>query len=904
MEAPAIVVPSASAAARRPSLPVLAAAIPIVSGVVMWMVTQSLLALCFAALGPLMLAGSAIDRLRTGRRDERHRVAEVEAAWNRAEEDLTSFHRAERDELLRRHPDTAACLAEPPLCGTESPSAETSLVVGRGTVPSSVRLSGGDDERAREFRRRASVLREAPIAVSLSGGLCIRAAKPLADAVTRALVVQLALRFTPGQLSLCGEGLTGTGLDRLPHAARSARGAFRLSLGGGSEAVDARIVSCDVDAEAPDGVTTVLDVVDPQEAMLRTARGSSAIAVEGLSAEQTRVIAEQLLERRSAAGGLPESVALAELPPPEQTGLLAAIGSGEHESLCLDLVEDGPHAIVTGMTGMGKSELLITWVTSIARSHSPERVAFVLADFKGGTAFDPLRELPHVAAVVTDLDTDGARRGVESLSAELRRREEALAAAGVRDIRDHPGLGRLVVVVDEFAALVQEHADLAMVFTDVAARGRALGMHLVLGTQRATGVIRDALAANCPLRVSLRVADAADSRLVVGTDAAAGLPGDAGARGLALIRRPRDQDALAVRVARTSAADVDDAARRWHAAVRPVSPWLPALPGMLPLDDLLRERGAEDADARVIGRADDPRRQRQPLELLRPRDGIAVIGGPGAGKSTALRGLERQAADALVVSPDAETAWDAVSALALGERSAPFVVCDDLDLLVAAYPAEYAQAFVAMWERIVRLAPVAVGLSRVSGPLARVIDAIPRRALLRMPGKAEHLAAGGEPEAFRRDRPAGRAAIDGREVQWSWTEERQAAATAGRDGVMWVPGGPLSGVVTGRAGNVVEALRRRHPDRRVVAVTEVDAAHTALAAEGLIVVGDPEGWRAQWALAQRIRSDGELLVAAECAAELRQIAGVRDLPPFAELHAGRAWAVDRGQRPERVRLLP
>ena len=75
-------------------------------------------------------------------------------------------------------------------------------------------------------------------------------------------------------------------------------------------------------------------------------------------------------------------------------------------------------------------------------------------------------------------------------------------------------------------------------FTDIAARGRALGMHLILGTQRATGVIRDALATNCPLRIALRVTDPADSKAMIGTDAAAALPGDAGGRGLAYVRRP------------------------------------------------------------------------------------------------------------------------------------------------------------------------------------------------------------------------------------------------------------------------------------------------------------------------------------------------------------------------------
>src|SRR5690606_6077553 len=238
-------------------------------------------------------------------------------------------------------------------------------------------------------------------------------------------------------------------------------------------------------------------------------------------------------------------------------GLRAVIGRTESADVVLDLVEDGPHAIVTGMTGSGKSELLVTWVTAIARSCAPEQVTFVLADFKGGTAFDPLRDLPHVAAVMTDLDEEGARRGVQSLTAELRRRESVLQEMGARSIAESAGrLARLVIVVDEFAALLQEHPDLGAVFTDVAARGRALGMHLILGTQRAAGVIRDALAANCPLRMSLRVSDPADSRLVIGSEAAAELEGGPRSRGIVFVRRPQDAEAAPLRVALTGPEDL------------------------------------------------------------------------------------------------------------------------------------------------------------------------------------------------------------------------------------------------------------------------------------------------------------------------------------------------------------
>ena len=101
---------------------------------------------------------------------------------------------------------------------------------------------------------------------------------------------------------------------------------------------------------------------------------------------------------------------------------MSVIGTSNASAFCLDLVSDGPHALVVGTTGSGKSELLRTWVASLAAHYSPEDVVFVLADFKGGTAFSSLRRLPHVTGVLTDLDEAAATRGIESLRAEVRRR--------------------------------------------------------------------------------------------------------------------------------------------------------------------------------------------------------------------------------------------------------------------------------------------------------------------------------------------------------------------------------------------------------------------------------------------------------------------------------------------------
>src|SRR5581483_7758995 len=140
----------------------------------------------------------------------------------------------------------------------------------------------------------------------------------------------------------------------------------------------------------------------------------------------------------------------------------------------------------------------------------PDRIAFVLLDFKGGAAFHALARVPHVCGVLTDLDVASAQRAVDSLRAELQRRERLLAAAGAGDIQEWQreprpeALPRLVIVVDEYAALADAMADLTSSLVSIAQRGRSLGLHLVLATQRPSGVVSSDIRANVTLRIALR----------------------------------------------------------------------------------------------------------------------------------------------------------------------------------------------------------------------------------------------------------------------------------------------------------------------------------------------------------------------------------------------------------------
>src|SRR6202012_2027960 len=133
---------------------------------------------------------------------------------------------------------------------------------------------------------------------------------------------------------------------------------------------------------------------------------------------------------------------LAPPTPPRRAGTLrAVIGQSANEVHALDLRADGPHALVGGTTGSGKSELLQTWILALAAAHSPQRLSFLLVDYKGGSAFRDCVALPHTVGLVTDLSPHLVRRALTSLAAELRYREHVLAQHGAKDLATLEKLG-------------------------------------------------------------------------------------------------------------------------------------------------------------------------------------------------------------------------------------------------------------------------------------------------------------------------------------------------------------------------------------------------------------------------------------------------------------------------------
>ncbi len=212
----------------------------------------------------------------------------------------------------------------------------------------------------------------------------------------------------------------------------------------------------------------------------------------------------------------------------------ATIGVSLDGPFSIDLVADGPHGLVAGTTGAGKSELLQSLVASLAVANRPDGINFVLVDYKGGAAFKDAVRLPHTVGMVTDLDAHLVERALTSLGAELTRREHLLARAGAKDIEDYLAapapdpartpMPRLLIVIDEFASMARELPDFVTGLVNIAQRGRSLGIHLILATQRPSGVVSGEIRANTNLRISLRVTDTGDSTDVIDAPDAARIP--------------------------------------------------------------------------------------------------------------------------------------------------------------------------------------------------------------------------------------------------------------------------------------------------------------------------------------------------------------------------------------------
>lgn len=536
-----------------------------------------------AAIGQYLLERrQSRRRRRTCLADEVRARASVDASAARALAEQR--HRSEAD-----HPDLSQVLLAATVPTTSvwerrHEDADALVVrIGRGALASQVWVTEATGVA------EALVLPDAPVTVDLRQhrvlGVC--GPRPVALGLARAVIGQLAVHLSPGDLSidvltapqsrddwrwvrwlphtgtcLPGQPSRRTRLVVLDGAAVLRRRPDVLALLGAGDTVCLCLDSTRgaLPAECAAVVVTRpdrhLDLHLAEQETLREVRAETG--GPAWAEAVARALAPLRDATPTAANGLPVTVDLVQtiragssvhgvpgVDPMSAAGLAelwsrngrssaAVLGARDDgEPWVVDLARDGPHVLVAGTTGAGKSALLRSWVVALAAANRPDALTFVLVDYKGGAAFAGCADLPHVSGVVTDLDEVSTRRALRSLQAELRRRERLLKDAGMSDADQYaaaaeaaslPPLARLVLIVDEFAVLSEDLPDFVSGLVRIAAVGRSLGVHLILATQRPGGVVSADIRANMSLRVALRVREQTDSLDVIDAPDAAGLP--------------------------------------------------------------------------------------------------------------------------------------------------------------------------------------------------------------------------------------------------------------------------------------------------------------------------------------------------------------------------------------------
>ena len=499
-----------------------------------------------------------------------------------------------------------------------------------------------------------------PLTVDLATTRSVAIAGADARATARALVCSAVAVHRPSDLSVelraeSARTAAWEWLKWLPHAA-TASATHRLVVVDGGDATGS--------ADA------TLLVVDGASGDLRLEAAGRVDRVDVATAEA--------LARRLAAGPDVDDVEPDWRPRDPGDRLRVPIGeSDDGTAVVLDLKEAaeggmGPHGLVVGATGSGKSELLRTLVLRLALAHPPEALNLVLVDFKGGTSFAGLAGLPHVSGLLTNLADDLALvdRMQDALGGELVRRQELLRATGVASARDYerdrrddqPPLPALLVVVDEFSELLAARPELLDLFVAIGRLGRGLGLHLLLASQRLDEGRLRGLEAHLSYRIGLRTFSPQESRAVLGTPEAYELPASPGIGYLrpdpvtlvrfraAYVSGPAPAEAPATEGVRAlrppgrapeqapgAATVLDAAVARMTGRGRAHRIWWPPVTLSEPLGTLL---DGVESGLLPIGVVDRPRDQRQDVLAIDLRGSgghVGVVGGPRSGKSTLLQ---------------------------------------------------------------------------------------------------------------------------------------------------------------------------------------------------------------------------------------------------------------------------
>lgn len=525
---------------------------------------------------------------------------------------------------------------------------------------------------------RPLIFNDIPVTVDVSPGRIIGIYGPRSMEVSTAIVLRLAMEIGPADWRLLvTEGSSATRhhdewrhLHGLAHLRMQPLTKENLDDGGSESRHDVIVVADPAHVAHRQAVpfryleshrASLIVCAPTQRELPATCTDivdSTNIELDGVSPESARNIVAALArwhDPDAQSLSLPRHVRLVDItcavhldPQSMRRSWLSntsrvALGVTADGLMSLDLVADGPHMVVVGTTGSGKSEFLRSLVASMCVQMSPVDVNFILFDYKGGAAFDACVQFPHVVGVVTDLDRHEANgsmasRALSGIEAELRRRESVLRKTSCgtqeeyqrqRTLNDEP-MARLVIVVDELAALRDDAPEVVSALIAIAQRGRSLGLHLVVATQRPGTELTPDVMANAALRVALRLQNREDSLQVIGDPSAAAIPHNSPGRAFVVSgsTHPEEFQSLMVSEDLPTLVGVARSLADTMRLPAPRQPWCQPLPVRL-VPDATRERF-------TVGVVDDPASQQQfPLHWDLRRH-LLVTAGPSAGKTWAL----------------------------------------------------------------------------------------------------------------------------------------------------------------------------------------------------------------------------------------------------------------------------
>lgn len=409
-----------------------------------------------------------------------------------------------------------------------------------------------------QIQRKYAVLHGAPVLVDISGQQIVSfdAKTPAGIEMVNAFILQLATGYLPDELKITAylsqKNVRRLGwITYLPHYSMTcempdSEHAIITVTDDAGHAIHAaskgyRVIMLTEKSGVLPGVVNIKDLV-------KRSRVKFDRVPEELAYSYASSLALLWL-KRSAKSAVPDDVSFEDIIGITLSGdkvaeeyaksditanLLAPIGMMEGgKVLALDLHEKaaGPHGIIAGTTGSGKSELLTTLILSLAVKYPPDKLSFFLIDYKGGGMSNLFADLPHLAGSISNLSGFQSKRAMIALESENLRRQKLLADAGVNNINDYTALydrgltdeplPHVIIVIDEFAQLRSKEPEFMDSLISVSQVGRSLGMHLILATQKPSGVVDDRIRSNSGFRIALRLVDKADSTDVIGTGDAA-----------------------------------------------------------------------------------------------------------------------------------------------------------------------------------------------------------------------------------------------------------------------------------------------------------------------------------------------------------------------------------------------